>query len=205
LTLEEARNIFGRQLAYAINNYLKENPPKKDGYLVCVPNMTGGAWIGDETRKHLQDISREHKIWSGTPYARGARKAIDVKAGQAKFIDFVEGVMPTIDDTSVIFVFEELRTAAETTQNAIDTDRMFGYGENNGIRIVAVCAFDYRHPAGVERLKRLNIDGLYAVGGQKFFDASLDRGYVTDSQHATGTAWLSSPWEFTRKILPYLK
>ena len=54
LTHQLIRTYFAKQMAFAIKDYLKRKPPEKfEGYLICIPNMTGGAWIGDETRRQI--------------------------------------------------------------------------------------------------------------------------------------------------------
>ena len=109
-----ARRLFGRQLALAIQDYLHSRPlEKSDGLLVCIPNMTGGAWIGDETRRQLTEIGVPN-VWPVTPYARGTRKPIDAIIGTSRMIDYIEGIVPSPETTAAIFCFEELRTASET-------------------------------------------------------------------------------------------
>jgi len=206
LTHQLTRTFFGKQMAFVIRDYLRNNPPHNlDGFIVCVPNMTGGVWIGDESRRQLENVLADYKVWSSTPYVRETRKPIDAISSKEKFVDYVEGLMPSPEDTSVILCFEELRTSAETTQNATKIYRSFGYTEENGVRIVETCVFDYGHPAGVERLRRLGVDRLYLVEGRKFFDVSRKLGYISNSQYLTATDWLTSPWEFTRKVLPSVK
>jgi hypothetical protein len=202
LTHHQIRNLFGTQVAFKIDDYLEDAPLEKpDGYVVCVPNMTGGVYIGDETSKKLQKISK-HKIWPATPYFREARKAIEVAKPQEKLEDSVEGIMPTPDITAAINCFEELRTACETTKNATDTYRHFGYTPENGVRIDEDCVFDYGYPAGVERLRRLGVSRIYLVDGKKFMETSRKLGYISDSQCQTAKDWLEDPWKFTEKILP---
>jgi len=200
-----AREFFGRQLAYVIRDYLVENPPNKpDGLVVCIPNMTGGAQIGDETRKQMQEIGVPN-VWPATPYFRGARKPIDAVSGEPRMIDFIEGLMPPPENTGIVICFEELRTASETTRNALRAHRHFGYGDENDVRQLAASVFDYRHPVGVARLGEMNVEGLYLVGGKEFFDASKDLGYITDSQYETGIHWLTNPWTFTREVIEDIK
>lgn len=199
-----ARCFFGRQLALVIQEHLYSKPLEKpDGLLVCIPNMTGGAWIGDETRRQLHEIGVPN-VWPVTPYARETRKPIDAVTGTPKMIDYIEGIVPSPNTTGAIFCFEELRTAAETTSNALKIYRQFGYREQSNIRLVAVSVFDYRHPVGVERLRRLGVDGLYLVGGKEFFEASRDLGYITAGQYETAITWLTDPWGFTRDVMPYV-
>ncbi|MBI4154344.1 hypothetical protein HY501_03330 [Candidatus Woesearchaeota archaeon] len=207
LTHQGVRRFFGRQAAYAILHSLEGNPlAKPDGYIVCVPNMTGGAWIGDETSKQLQEVQSRFRIWPVTPYARETRKGIEAVDKGAKYGDHVEGLMPSPDETAAVVCFEELRTAAETTKNATDVHRTLGeYNDERGVRIVEACVFDYGHPVGVERLRRLGADRVYVVGGITFFDASRGAGYISASQHQTATDWLTDPWTFTRRILPDLE
>jgi hypothetical protein len=206
LTHQPTRTFFGKQMAFVIRDYLRDNPVHNlNGFVVCIPNMTGGVWIGDETRRQLENVLAKYKVWPSTPYVRETRKPIDAISPGEKFVDYVEGLMPSSKDTSVIFCFEELRTTAETSQNATKVYRRFGYGEESGVRIVEACVFDYGHQAGVERLKRLGVDRLFLVEGKGFFDVSKKLGYISDSQYRTAIDWLSSPWEFTRKVLPYVK
>ena len=205
LTELELREFFGAQMAFTILNYLACKPPEKDGFVVCVPNMTGGAWIGDETMRQLIRITSPYDIWPATPYARGARKAVDALPTDARLVDYVEGMMPSPDETSVVVCFEELRTACETTRNAIEIDRRFGYDGDNQVRVVAASVFDYRHPVGLARLASMDVDGVYLVSGRAFLDASEYLGRVSESQHKTGSDWLSDPWDFTRRILPGMK
>lgn len=204
LTHHEIRKIFGKQMTFAIQEQLRaKKPDKPGGFVVCIPNMTGGAWIGDETARLLGDtLKEEYNVFPATPYARETRKPIDAIKNDAKFADFVEGLMPSPSTTSVIICFEELRTAAETTQNATNMYRKFGYNESNGVKIIEACVFDYGHPVGVERLNRLAVDRVYLVGGSAFMDLSRDLGYLSDTKHAAAIDWLRDPWEFTRKILP---
>lgn len=205
ITHQPTRRFFGKQMAFVIRDYLRKNPlSKQDGFIVSIPNMTGGVWIGDETRRQLENIS-EYKVWSATPYARETRKAIDVISPADKLVNYVEGLLPSPQNTSLILCFEELRTSAETTKNATSIYRGFGYTEENGVRIVETCVFDYGHPAGIQRLKRLGVDRLYLVDGKVFFDVSRELGYISDSQYQTAIDWLNDPWSFTRKVLPDLK
>jgi len=206
LTHQPSRTFFGRQMAYKIEDYLKEKPlSKQDGFVVCIPNMTGGAFIGDETRRQLETISK-HNIWPATPYARETRKTIYLISPEEKLVDFIEGVVPTPENTSLICCFEELRTAAETTQNATYVYRNFGYDEiNNNARIAETCVFDYGHPVGVERLRRLGVDRLYLVDGKEFLETSKEQGYISDSQRQTAKDWLTDPWKFTREVIPVVK
>lgn len=206
LTHLSIRAFFGRQMAFVIRDYLRENPPSKlDGFVICIPNMTGGVWIGDETGRQLGSALTEYKVWPATPYARETRKAIDVISPGEKLVDYVEGLMPPPEITSIIFCFEELRTTAETTQNATKVYRAFGYTEENDVRIVEACVFDYGHPACVERLKRLRVDKLCLVDGRVFFNVSRKLGYISDSQYQTAIDWLTEPWAFTRRVLPDIR
>lgn len=206
LTHRPIRAFFGRQMAFTVQDYLRDNPPyNPNGFVVCIPNMTGGVWIGDETSRQLESVLTDYKVWSSTPYMRESRKPIDVISPGEKFADYVEGLMPSPGNTSVILCFEELRTSAETTQNATKVYRGFGYTDENGVKIVESCVFDYGHPVGVERLKRLGVDRLYLVDGKVFFNISRKLGYISDSQYQTCIDWLNSPWEFTRKVLPDVK
>lgn len=199
-----ARRLFGRQLALVIQEYLGSKPLEKpDGLLVCIPNMTGGAWIGDETRRQLHRIGVPN-VWPVTPYARGTRKPIDAVTGTPRMIDYIEGMVPSPETTRAIFCFEELRTASETTSNALKMYRHFGYSEQSNVRLVAVSLFDYRHPIGLERLRRLGVDELHLVGGKEFFAASRESGYITAGQYETAIAWLADPWGFTREVMPYI-
>jgi hypothetical protein len=202
LTDELARRLFGRQLALAIQEYLHSKPlEKSDGLLVCIPNMTGGAWIGDETRIQLHRIGVPN-VWPVTPYARETRKPIDAVTSTPKMIDYIEGMVPAPEATGAVFCFEELRTASETTSNALKIYRQFGYRGQNNVRLTAVSVFDYRHPVGVERLRRLGVDGLYLVSGKELFAASRELGYISTDQYETAIAWLTDPWGFTREVMP---
>ncbi|MBI4162801.1 MAG: hypothetical protein HY513_03895 [Candidatus Aenigmarchaeota archaeon] len=204
LTHHDVRRLFGRQMAFAIKSYLEEHPLEKDGYLVIVPNMTGGVWIGDETAKQAREVLGD-KVWPVTPYARETRKAIEAIDKGARFSDCVEGLMPSPEETAAVFCFEELRTSAETTQNATNIYRRLGhYDSDNGVRIVEGCVFDYRHPVGVERLRRLQTDALYLVEGVPFFNEAQSMGYISGGQNETVGYWLRDPWSFTREILPDL-
>lgn len=203
LTHTKIRNFFARQLAYIIKDSLEKNPPKKEGAILFLPNMTGGAWIGNETMKHAEKIL-EQKIWPALPYMRNMRKVVEVLAKES-ITNYVEGLLPEPDETAVIINFEELRTTAETTKNAIQILKNFGYNEENGVQIKAACVFDYRHAAGVERLKRLGAEPLYLVEGLEFFRAAREEGYINAEQHKTANEWLNNPWEFTRKVLPMME
>ncbi len=203
LTAHRLRALFGRQMAFRVMEYA-HRAAERDGFVVCVPNMTGGAWIGDEAAKQLGGLIGS-RAWPTTPYARETRKAIDAVPAGAKYSDYVEGVMPPPDEVSVLVCFEELRTAAETTGNAIGIHRKFGYREDNGVKVVAASVFDYRHPVGQARLRNLGVDGLYLVGGPAFFSMARIGGHIGDSQYAAGMEWLADPWGFTRKVLPHLQ
>lgn len=206
LTHIPTRIFFGRQMAFTFRDYLEQTPlSKPEGFIVCAPNMTGGAFIGDDTSRQLPNVLTKYKVWPATPYFREARKPIDVVPAGAKLVDYVEGLLPTPQSTSCIFCFEELRTAAETTSNATKTYRSFGYNDENKVRIAEACVFDYGHPVGVERLRRLATDRLYLVDGKTFLRVSKDLGYISESQYQTGIDWLSDPWDFTRKVLPDVK
>ena len=63
LTHLPTRQFFGRQMAFLIRDYLTEKPlSKPDGFVLCIPNMTGGVWIGDETARQLATILTEYKV-----------------------------------------------------------------------------------------------------------------------------------------------
>ncbi len=204
LTHDTIRTFFGKQLAYLIRDNLKENPPHKEGVVLFLPNMTGGVWIGDETRRQATNML-EQKVWPTTPYARETRKLIDTIPKESIIVDYIEGLLPSPGETSVVIDLEELRTTAETTKNAIKILKSFGYNKENEVELKGACVFDYRHVGGVERLKRLGIDDLYLVDGMTFLDVSKEMGYIKDSQHKTATDWLKSPWDYTREILPMMK
>lgn len=206
LTHHGAREFFGRQMAYRILDHVEEIPLEKpDGFIVCSPNMTGGVYIGDETGAQLSLIPSEYNIWPATPYMRETRKTIDVISPGEKITDFWEGLIPTVEDAALINCFEELRTAAETSQNATNIYRHFGYNDGNNVRISEACVFDYLHPVGVERVKRLGVVGLYAVSGKTFFNASANLGYINDSQLQTTKDWLDDPWKFTMEVAPLVR
>lgn len=208
LTFSAPRKYFGKKLSSGVMEYLEEKPlSKEDGFIVCIPNMTGGAWIGDITRSMLQEREDEisGSIWPCTPYAREMRKVIEVSAQESKIEDFVEGPLPSPEDTSAIICFEELRTAAETTRNALNIYERFGYNKENDVRLIAASVFDYKHPAGTERLKRMNVDGICVVDGKEFLDASYQLNHISKSQLETAFEWLHQPWTFTRKVIPDLK
>jgi len=216
LTHQPTRSFFGKQMALLIRDYLREKPlSKSEGFIVCIPNMTGGVWIGDETRRHLETILEypqaikgqliEYKVWPATPYARKTRKPIDVISPGEKLVDYIEGLVPSPQNTSAILCSEELRTTGETTQNATKTYRGFEYTDENDVRIIETCVFDYGHPVCVERLKRLQVDGLYLVGGKEFFGVSNKLGFISNSEYQTVIDWLTDPWKFTRRVLPDIK
>lgn len=206
LTHRYIRKFFAHQLALKLRDYFKNNPPyNTNGFIVCIPNMTGGVWIGDETSRRLEKILTDYKVWPCVPYMREKRKIISTEYPAEKLSDYVEGLLPSPKDTAAILCFEELINSAETTKNAIKVYKSFGYGEENGIKIVGCCVFDYGHPVGVERLKRLNVDKVCLVDGKTFFEISKELGYISASQYQTCIDWLTDPWEFTRKIIPYLK
>jgi hypothetical protein len=204
LTHGLVRKLFGRQMALLIQEYLCNTPLEKpDGQLVCIPNMTGGAWIGDETRRQLEEIGLQN-VWPATPYAREMRKVISTKTGSPKIIDYIEGILPTPEMTGSIFCFEELRTASETTSNALGIYRQFGYDEQANVRLVAASLFDYRHPVGVERLRILGVNSLYLVDGRGFFEVSRELGYITIDQYHMAIDWLTDPWDFARRIVAHI-
>lgn len=203
LTQQRIRTLFGRQMAFRILDYLRKDISlKSGGYLVCIPNMTGGVWIGDETRRQIEDLSVGYNVWGATPYARETRKVITVGLSKDRFGDYVEGLVPTPQESAVIFCFEELRNTCETTQNATNIYRRFGYTAQNGVRIVATCIFDYGHRAGLERLAMLDVDRLFLVEGMDFFNAARKLQYINERQLRTVTDWLTDPWGFSRRILP---
>jgi len=108
LTHIPTREFFARQMAFIIRDYLEKFPlSKPDGVIMCIPNMTGGAWIGDETVKQLSKVLTKHKVWQATPYARETRKGIDVVSSNDKLVDYVEGLLTSPENTSAIFCFEE--------------------------------------------------------------------------------------------------
>ncbi|MCX6814525.1 MAG: hypothetical protein NTY20_02675 [Candidatus Aenigmarchaeota archaeon] len=203
ITDDETRDVLGKQMAYLLKDYFKEKPPSKEGYVLLVPNMTGGAWIGIKTKEQSKGVlPPEVKLWRTTPYARETRKTIDVIPQEAKIVDYIEGVLPSPDETSAIVSFEELRTTAETTKNAINIFRGFEYIDPE---FIASCVFDYRHPAGTERLKRMHVSELYLVGGADFFEATRELGYISESQYKTTVDWLSDWHGFSREMMPILK
>ncbi|MCD6247055.1 MAG: hypothetical protein J7J87_01300 [Candidatus Diapherotrites archaeon] len=204
LTHKRVRSFFARQLAYVIKDALERDPPKnEDRFVVFLPNMTGGAWIGDETMRHAESIL-EQKIWPASPYMRNMRKTVEVVAKES-ITNYVEGLLPEPEETAVIINFEELRTTAETTKNAIQILKNFGYNAEKGVKIKAACVFDYRHIAGVERLKRLGVESLYLIEGLNFFEVAKEQGYINDEQYRTVNDWLNDPWKYTRKVLPMVK
>ncbi|KHO47402.1 MAG: hypothetical protein QT00_C0002G0054 [archaeon GW2011_AR5] len=206
LTHVPTRILFGRQMAFIVRDYLDDDPLSKEhGYVVSAPNMTGGAFIGDETGRQLRNILTSYPVWPATPYTRDIRKPIDAVKRDAAFVDGVEGLVPTPEETGAVLCFEELRTVAETTRNATLHYTQHGYNPENGVRIVEMCVFDYLHPAGVTRLERLGVDGLYAVNGKTFIQEARNLGYISDSQESTGLSWLAQPWDFTRQVLPDLR
>ena len=206
LTHIPTRILFGRQMAFIVRDYLDSKPlTKETGYVVSAPNMTGGAFIGDETGRQLQTILTAYPVWPATPYTRDIRKPIDAVKKGAAFVDGVEGLVPSPEETGAVLCFEELRTVAETTRNATLHYTQHGYNEQNGVRIVEMCVFDYRHPAGLARLESLGVDGLYAVNGKTFIQECRKLGYISDSQEGTALGWLAQPWEFTRQVLPDLR
>jgi len=199
LTYQKLREFFGNQLVYQIEKDLKNNLP--DGEVLFLPNMTGGAWIGDETRRQAEEKIKEFNIWPTTPYARGARKEIEVKSKEVKLVDHIEGLVPPPEETGAVYIFEELRTTSETTCNTARILKQHGYDKDSGVDLVAVSVYDYRHPVGVERLERANLRQIYLVDGKNFFKASLDEGFISDPEYQTGIEWLSDPWKFTEKVL----
>ena len=209
LTHQKIRHFFAKQLSFRIYEYVKKTPLKKDGVILFLPNMTGGAWIGDETKRVCEETYGDnicgYKIWPCTPYARKTRKPIEVLEKKPRLVDFVEGLVPEPEETALILNFEELRTSAETTKNAVKGLRYFGYDEENKVRVAGVCVFEYNHPVCKERLERLGVDSLYLVDGRTFFRVSYEKGFISQFQYKTVIDWLNDPWEFTRKILPVLK
>jgi hypothetical protein len=208
LTQHDAREFFGTQTAFRILDHLEEHPLlKPQGYVVCSPNMTGGVYIGDETGKKLRKVAAGTKVnaWSATPYLREQRKAIDTIASNDKIENYWEGYKPTIEEAGLVVCFEELRTAAETTKNATELYRHFGYNEENGVQIGEGSLFDYVHPVGAERMKRLNVVPIYAVSGDAFFKASLEKNYINKSQFETAEFWINKPWEFTKEVAPLVR
>lgn len=199
LTYQKLRELFGNQLTFLIKEDLDKVSP--EGEILFLPNMTGGAWIGDETKRQSQEKIKDYKIWPVTPYARGARKEIEVKSKESKLVDHVEGIVPTPEETSVAEIFEELRTTSETTCNTGKILKQHGYNKDNDVDLVAVSVYDYRHPVGVERLNREDLGQIFLVDGESFFKAALDQDFISDSEYQTGTEWLDNPWEFTRKVL----
>lgn len=210
LTWMRPREFFGNQMAYEIASYLEKRPLyKKDGVIAFIPNMTGGAYIGDQTLRDSERIGLGYPIWPVTAYARdmrfGLKKVIDDTA-TVTYGERVEGIVPAPADTAAVICFEELRTACETTKNATDVHRVLGkYNDENGVRIIEAAVFDYRHEVGVKRLEMLGVDALYLVDGRTFFDVAHKQGYITGAQFKTAIDWLDDPWTFTRKILPKMK
>ncbi len=203
LTHELPRKFFGRQLVWYLTETLEEG---YDGYLVFLPNMTGGAWIGDEARREAEKILKSYKVWPCTPYVREGEKLVGVAPRKGREItDYVEGLLPPPGETSVVINVEELRTASETTRRACEILRTFGYGEENGVEVIAACVLDYGHPVGRERLKRAGVKSLYLVDGLTFFRVSRKLGYITEEQYESVEDWLKDPVGYTEKILPSIK
>ncbi len=217
LTHQYIREFFGSQMAFALIDELRENPPSKDGYIVVIPNMTGGVYIGDETRRQLDDMvsdvdtinSRRLRVSPCTNYAREMRKEINAIDTGKRLIDFVEGPVPSPEATAVIVCGEELVTAAETTQNATVLYNSFGYDAAHGVKIIDTAVFYYGHPAGVERIRRLEQDGkaslVHLVGAKTFFDVAEEKGYITHEQRQIVADWLAEPWEWTKSVAPDLR
>jgi hypothetical protein len=136
---------------------------------------------------------------------RETRKTIDTISPTEKITDFWEGIIPTVEDAAMINCFEELRTAAETSQNATNIYKHFGYNDGNSVKVAEACLFDYRHPVGVKRLKELGVRDLYAVNGKTFFYTAANKGYISDSQLKTATDWLNDPWKFTMEVAPMVR
>lgn len=211
LTSIEAREFFGTQMAFHLEALIKSLIlPKPSGFVMIVPNMTGGAWIGDQTIRNLKtrNLGR-YQVWDATPYARDMRimltKVID-DSTRVSYGKHVEGFVPKPTDTAALVCFEELRTAAETTQNATRVHRdLGGYTSKEGVKIIEGAVFDYRHPVGVQRLKMLDVGQLFIVDGETFFRTARKQGYITQSQLDTVIEWLNDPWGFTRKILPFMQ
>ncbi|HUC38730.1 MAG TPA: hypothetical protein VL944_01200 [Candidatus Acidoferrum sp.] len=212
------REFAGRQAAFVILDHLIENPPQnRSGYIVAIPNMTGGAQIGDEIGKQLHALLEKFiqqypdsplsdlKVWPGTPYMRAARKETEIAKTKPQLNSLVEGFPLKPAEVAVILVIEELRTASETTQNARRTYEEYGYSPARGVDIYDVSFFDYRHPVGVQRAAREKAPALYVVPGFDMFLEASKQGYISDSQLNTARDWLSDPWEFTRRILPAMK
>ncbi len=217
LTHQTIREFFAHQLAYAVSDELQrmnESGELKPGYVVVIPNMTGGVYIGDELRRQLgrvlpQDLSEMLQISPVTNYAREMRKEVDTLDLGKRLIDFVEGPVPSPSATSVIISGEELVTAAETTKNATVLYGTFGYDKANGVRIIDTAVFYYGHPAGVERIRRLEEEGratlVHLVGARVFFDVAEEMGYITSAQRKVVADWLSNPWEWTKEVMPDLQ
>lgn len=202
LTHSKIRGFFARQLYFTIEHAL-DKQELKEGFILFLPNMTGGAWIGDETRRHAEELSK-YSIWKATPYVRGMRKITEVVAKET-ITNYIEGLLPPPEETACVINFEELRTTAETTQNAIQILRSFGYNETNGVKLMAACVFDYRHKACVARFERLGIEPIYLVDGLTFFKKARELGYINEEQYTTVSEWLADPWKFTEKVLPAIK
>ncbi len=200
LTHKTPREVFAKQLARKIDKEFIQKVGDK--YHVCLPNMTGGAFIGDETRRELENLYLEDEIiWPATPYARGMRKTISVKKEKEKLTDHIEGIIPPPQEASSVINFEELRTTSETTQNTIRVLKRFGYNKENDVQLAAACVFDYRHPVGVERLKREGVTQIYLVNGKTFFEEAYKNGHLDKERYKVVKDWISDPWNWTRKVI----
>lgn len=202
LTHKKPRKFFAKQLAFTIKEELDKSQVKKEGFVLFLPNMTGGAWIGDETMRQAEKIF-EREIWPAVPYMRNMRKVTEVIAKES-IVDYIEGILPKASETTAIINFEELRTTAETTTNAVQILRKSGYDGDGSIKITAASVFDYRHLVGVERLNRLGIAGLYLVDGMTFFKKSKELGYINEAQFSSASEWLQDPWQYSEKTLSAL-
>ena len=205
LTEEKIRKFFGEQLAYFIGDYLNKNPIDKEGFIVIIPNMTGGAWIADETRRQLTKNSSIYKIWPATPYMRAPRELSDLKRSDIKLSDYVEGFLPNPKDTSMIICFEDMVNTAEMSKNAIEFYKRVGYNSSSRVKYLVAAVFDYEHIAAIKRFTDLDAVCVSLVKGRNYFKVAKYQNYITETQYSTAIDWLVDPWNFTKNIMPFIK
>ena len=208
MTSWEAREFFARQVAYRIREWLKANvAPDPERFIQVIPNMTGGAQVGDSIAKHLHQMCKGtgYRILPATPYMRDMRKETKVGEKGERINNHVEGFILPPERVLVNVIVEELMTVLETTGNAAKKYRQHGYTKENGVTLLAASVFNYGHPVGEGRAKALGLPTVYATRGAGVFGAGRNMRKLSPEKLENVEKWLANCWAWTMDVLPDMK